>query len=65
MNTRPDDLITNTEARKLLGVSPIKMSALIKSGALQHWPNPLDKRVKLVSRQEVDDLLKMRGSKAA
>lgn len=65
MDTRPNDLITNTQARKLLGVSPIKMAELIRTGMLNHWPNPLDKRVKLVSRKEVDNLLKLRGSKAA
>jgi hypothetical protein len=65
MDTRPNDLITNTEARKLLGVSPIKMAELIRNGTLNHWPNPLDKRVKLVSQREVNNLLKLRGKKAA
>lgn len=65
MDTRPNDLITNTEARKLLGVSPIKMAELIREGVLSHWPNPLDKRVKLVSLKQVNNLLKLRGKKAA
>lgn len=63
MEKRPNDLITNTAARKLLGVSPIKMAALIRSGELNYWSNPLDKREKLVSRKEVDALLKLRGNR--
>ena len=50
---RPQDLITVTEARELLGVSGSKMARLIKDGILRHWPNILDNRVKLVSRAEV------------
>lgn len=56
MTKRPTDLIRNTDARKLLGVSPIKMAELIRTGTLAHWPDPLDKRVKLVSKSEVERL---------
>jgi hypothetical protein len=49
----PNDLITATEARKLLGVSPLKMTRLLKDGRLRHFPDPLDDRKKLVSRSEV------------
>ena len=49
----PKDLITSTEARKLLGVSPIKMAKLLKHGVLRVYPDPLDERKKLVSKGEV------------
>lgn len=65
MNThRPGDLIKVTTARKLLGVSPMKMAQLIKDGFLHTFDNPLDRRVKLVSRAEVDSLLDMREKAA-
>ncbi|MEA2175648.1 MAG: hypothetical protein QOD00_3240, partial [Blastocatellia bacterium] len=46
------DLITVAEARKLLGVSPVKMADLLRQGHIRSFPYPLDKRVKLVSRTE-------------
>lgn len=49
----PKDLIKATDARLLLGVSPLKMSQLLKNGVLRHFPDPLDNRKKLVSRAEV------------
>ncbi len=61
---RPDDLIKETAARKLMGVSPMKMAQLIKDGFLRTFDNPLDRRVKLVSRAEVDSLLDMREKAA-
>ena len=50
---RPADLIKVAEARKLLGVSRIKMAELIREGHVRHFPYPIDKRVKLVSEAEV------------
>jgi hypothetical protein len=50
---KPNDLIPSTQARTLLGVSPAKMSSMLRDKVLQHWTNPLDKREKLVSRAEV------------
>jgi hypothetical protein len=61
---RPSDLIKVTAARKLMGVSPMKMAQLIKDGILHTFDNPLDRRVKLVSRAEVDSLLDMREKAA-
>ncbi len=52
-NKAPIDLIPSAEARKLIGVSTVKMSQLLKDGFVRHFPDPLDKRVKLVSRAEV------------
>jgi hypothetical protein len=49
----PSDLITATAARKLLGVSPLKMTKLLSQGVVRHFPDPLDERKKLVSKSEV------------
>ena len=54
--SRPDDLIRTTEARKLLGVSTVKMTQLIKRGAFTVYEDLLDRRVKLISRAEVESL---------
>lgn len=63
MQNKPTDLIKVAEARKLLGVSRIKIAELIRDGYIRHFPYPLDKRVKLVSKAE---LLALKvGEKAA
>jgi predicted site-specific integrase-resolvase len=49
----PRDLITTTEAIKLLGISPTTMRNLLRDGDLRYFTDPLDKRKKLVSRSEV------------
>jgi hypothetical protein len=53
---KPNDLITSTAARKLLGISPTKMSQLLKNGIIRYYPDPLDDRKKLVSKSEVINL---------
>jgi hypothetical protein len=50
--------INLTEARKILGVSPNKMSKLVTDGTLQYELDPLDQRVKLVLLREVERLKK-------
>jgi predicted DNA-binding transcriptional regulator AlpA len=60
---KPADLIRVAEARKLLGVSRIKIAELIRDGYIRHFPYPIDKRVKLVSKSEVLSL--KIGEKAA
>ena len=50
---RPNDLITLSEAARLLGVSRPKMSRLVGGGKLTTFDDPLDERAKLVSRREV------------
>jgi hypothetical protein len=52
-NDQPTDLITTAEARDLLCISRFKMAELLKEGVVRYFPDPLDKRVKLVSRSEV------------
>lgn len=60
-STTPNDLIKTGEARKLLGISPLKMRDLLKNGVLHHYPDPLDGRVKLVSKAEA---LSLRANRA-
>jgi DNA-binding MarR family transcriptional regulator len=52
----PNDLITLREARHLLGVSDNKVTSLVKAGLLKTYTNLLDRRKKLVSRAEVEEL---------
>jgi hypothetical protein len=51
--SEPNDLITVAEARALLAVSRQKMTDLIKQGFIKSFSNPLDKRIKYVSRAQV------------
>ena len=53
LHEKPEDLVTLSEAAKLLGVSRPKMSRLVGSGKLATFDDPLDERAKLVSRQDV------------
>ena len=53
-------LLTVTEARRILGISANKMSALIGSGTLPFVQDPLDRRVKLVRRSDVEGLMRVR-----
>ena len=63
-NIQPTDLITVSEARDLLGVSWNKMAKLLKDGVIRHFSNPLDNRVKLVSKAEVLALVPKRAEAA-
>jgi hypothetical protein len=62
---KPNDLVAVSEAQRLLGVSHAKIAQLIREGVLRYFPNPLDRRVKLVSRSEVMALKPNRVDKAA
>lgn len=48
-----DNLITLSEAAKLLSVSRAKISRLVSNNALRTINDPLDQRVKLVRREDV------------
>lgn len=61
-NIQPSDLITTSEAKALLGCSAVKMAQLIKDGVIRHFTDPLDRRVKLVSRQEIMALIVRRAA---
>jgi hypothetical protein len=54
--TQAKDLMTVGEARARLGVGKRKMAALIAQGVLPTQPDPLDKRIKLVRRADVEAL---------
>jgi hypothetical protein len=64
-NTQPSDLITTSEARKILGVSQAKMAQLLKQEYLRFYENPLDRRMKLVSEAQVRSLIPKTTGKAA
>jgi hypothetical protein len=64
MNDQPTDLVAVAEAQRLLGVSHAKMAQLIREGALRHFANPLDRRMKLVSKAEVEALKPKRAEAA-
>jgi len=53
--------MTLTEARRVLRISPNKMTQLVRTGVLPYKQDPLDARVKLVERGDVEALLKERG----
>jgi hypothetical protein len=48
--------INLTQARRILGVSPNKMSKLIADGTIPYELDPLDQRVKLVALGDVEKL---------
>jgi hypothetical protein len=54
------ELVNVAEARRILGISANKMSALIGSGTLPYEQDPLDRRVKLVKRSDVEGLMRKR-----
>lgn len=55
--TQPKKM-TMTQARKYLGVSFTKMTMLVRSGKIPYEVNPLDHRVKLIKRSDLDTLLR-------
>ena len=55
--TEEGEYLTATQARDLLGVSQGKMTALIREGQLPTYPDPLNKRIKLIKKSDVDALL--------
>lgn len=60
----PQDLIKVIEAQHILGVSHKKMTQLLRDGVLRHFPNPLDRRQKLVSKADVLGLIPRRAEAA-
>ena len=51
-----------SQARKFLGVSPMKMTQLVSSGRLKYEIDPLDNRVKLVRRADLEALKRERSN---
>lgn len=61
---QPTDLISTSEARHILNVSAVKMAQLIRHNIVRHFPNQLDKRMKLVSKAEIEALKPKRAEAA-
>jgi predicted DNA-binding transcriptional regulator AlpA len=49
----PTDLINLTEAREILGISHTTMARLVRDEVVRYFPNPINRREKLVSKAEV------------
>lgn len=50
-----------SEARMFLGISVSKMTALVSSGKIAVEDDPLDRRVRLVRRSALEELLHRRS----
>ncbi len=55
------DKLKLSQAREFLGISFAKMTSLINSGAIQFEQDPLDHRVKLVKRADLEALKRQRS----
>ncbi|NCC33942.1 MAG: DNA-binding protein [Chloroflexia bacterium] len=51
-----DDFLPLMQAASYLGVSRMKLSRMVQAGELQYVTSPLDKRVKLFRRADLDQL---------
>jgi hypothetical protein len=49
-----------SQALKFLGVSHAKMTSLIHNGVIPHEPDPLDHRVKLVRKSDLEKFIRGR-----
>ncbi len=52
----PKDTMNITEALRVLKISRTKMAQMLEEGHLAYELNPLDKREKLVKREDVEKL---------
>jgi excisionase family DNA binding protein len=59
------ELMTVGEAREYLGVGKAKMAKLIHDGVLPTQPDPLDKRIRLIKRSDVEALAEQSSKSAA
>jgi hypothetical protein len=50
-----------SEARMFLGIGVSKMTALVSSGKIAVEDDPLDRRVRLVRRSDLEELLQRRS----
>jgi excisionase family DNA binding protein len=62
-----DDVMTAMEAQAYLGITPVTLAKLLKNGTLPFERDPLDGRVKMVKRADVEKLAarSTRGKDAA
>jgi excisionase family DNA binding protein len=66
MAKKPEEFperMTLTEACKYLRISFTKLTTLVHSGAISYETSPLDHRVKLVRRADLDELLRRAARK--
>jgi excisionase family DNA binding protein len=57
----PEEYITATEARLMMGVTESKMTALLKSGEIPYKQSLRDKRIKLLKRTDVEAWIERAG----
>jgi predicted site-specific integrase-resolvase len=55
----PEGYITLTEAGEILHVSRTKIARMVREGVLQTVSDPLDARVKLVKKEDVERIAQM------
>lgn len=53
-----EEYVTVREAGEMLGVSKVKMAQLLRDGVLTAQDSVLDKRVKLIKREDVERIAK-------
>jgi DNA-binding MarR family transcriptional regulator len=53
--------LTVAQAHKFLGVSPSKMTQLLRRNLIETYENPLDRREKLIKRADLEAFLKEYG----
>ena len=51
-----EDLLPLMKAAKYLGISNVKLSQLAREGFIRYATSPLDRRLKLFRRQDLDTL---------
>lgn len=51
-----DDYLPLMQAAEYIGVSRVKLAQLVKEGTIPYVTSPLDKRVKLFKRADLDQL---------
>jgi excisionase family DNA binding protein len=56
------ETVTVTEAARRLGVSRTKVWTMVRDGELQAFPDPLDKRQRLIEVQAIKQIQARRGA---
>lgn len=56
--------VTVTQARKMLGINPVRMAKFIREGRLETFEDPFDERKKLIRLSDVQRLLRERLPRA-
>lgn len=56
--TEMDKYVTVAQAQVMLGISKTKIARMISRGELSYTRHPLDQRVKLIKRSDIERLLR-------